>query len=133
MINPAADCASSLVTARRVIFVEVFAFLCGDGDGKIAVRNGRDDLEAVNLYGFGIETQAILLVGEEFLDILALVALELDHLSHLGVGDDGAIAGKLLLDHFKDLLLVEFLGQALDRGQRLTTIALYGMWFSRVR
>ena len=75
------------------------------------------------------------------MDILALIALELDHLSHLTVVNDGAcwwdaygrgqqglggrvngwlaswgltIAGKLLLDDLEDLLLVEFLGQALD-------------------
>jgi hypothetical protein len=81
-------------------------------------------LETVDLYSLGIKTEAIFLIGEEILDVLALVALELDHLSHLGVGDDGAIAGKLLLDHFKDLLLVELLRQTLDRRQRLATIAL---------
>jgi hypothetical protein len=80
----------------------------------------------VDLYGFVVEAQPLLLVGKELLDILALVALQLDHLAHLGIGDDGAIAGKLLLDHLKDLLLVEFLGQALDRGQRLAAIALCG-------
>ena len=31
---------------------------------------------------------------------------------------------KLLLDHLEDLLLVEFLGEPLDRGQCLATIAL---------
>jgi hypothetical protein len=82
-------------------------------------------LETVNLDGLDIKTQAFLLVGQKVLDILALIALELDHLSHLGVGDDSAIAGKLLLDHFEDLLLVELLRQALDRGQCLATIALY--------
>jgi hypothetical protein len=82
-------------------------------------------LEAVDLDGLDIKTKALLLVGQEVLDILALIALELDHLSHLGVRDDGAIAGELLLDHFEDLLLVELLRQALDRGQRLATIALY--------
>jgi hypothetical protein len=79
----------------------------------------------VDLYRLDIKTKAILLVGKEILYILALVALELDHLSHLGVGDDGAIAGELLLDHFEDLLLVELLGQALDRGQGLATIAFW--------
>ena len=80
----------------------------------------------MDLYGFGIEPQPLFLIGEELLNILALVALELDHLTHLRVGDDGAIASELLLDHLEDLLLVKFLGQALDRGQRLTTIALCG-------
>jgi hypothetical protein len=81
-------------------------------------------LKTVYLNGLDIKTQALLLVCQKILDVLALIALELDHLSHLGVGNDGAIAGELLLNHFKDLLLVELLGQALDRGQGLATIAL---------
>jgi hypothetical protein len=81
-------------------------------------------LEAVDLDGLAIEAQAVFLIGQEILDIFALIALQLDHLSHLRVGDDGAIAGELLLDHLEDLLLVEFLGQALDRGQGFATIAL---------
>lgn len=32
---------------------------------------------------------------------------------------------ELLLDDFEDLFLVELLGEALDRGQRLTSIALW--------
>ena len=59
--------------------------------------------------GLDVEAQAVLLVGQKVLDVFALVALELDHLAHLCVRDDGAIAGKLLLDHFENLLLVEFL------------------------
>jgi len=81
-------------------------------------------LETVDLDGLAIKAQALLLVGQEVLNILALVSLQLDHLSHLGVCDDGAIAGKLLLDDFENLLLVELLGQSLDGGQSLTTITL---------
>jgi hypothetical protein len=81
-------------------------------------------LETVNLDGLAIKPQALLLVRHEVLHIFALVSLQLDHLSHLGISDDGAIAGELLLDHFEDLLLVEFLGQTLDRGQGFATIAL---------
>jgi len=58
------------------------------------------------------------------LDILALITLELDNLSHLGVCYDGSIAGELLLDHLEDLLLVEFLRKSLDCGQGLASIAL---------
>ena len=76
------------------------------------------------LDGLGIKLQTLLLVGQELLDILALISLELNHLAHLRVVDDGAIAGKLLLDDLKDLLLVKLLGQTLDRGQRLASIAL---------
>jgi hypothetical protein len=45
------------------------------------------------LNGLGIKFQAFLLVGEELLNILALISLKLNHLPHLGVHDDGAIAG----------------------------------------
>jgi hypothetical protein len=69
-----------------------------------------------HLDGLCIKTQSFLLVGKEVLNVFALVALELDYLAHLCVGDDGAIAGKLLLDHLEDLLLVEFFGQSLDCG-----------------
>ena len=52
-------------------------------------------LEAVDFDGLLVETQAVVLVRDELLDLVALVALELDHVAHaLGVGvvDDGAIA-----------------------------------------
>lgn len=87
-------------------------------------RHGRRiGLETVDLDGLCIQAQAFLLIGQELLNILALVALELNHLAHLRVGNDGAIAGELLLDDLEDLLLVEFLGETLHRGQRFTTIA----------
>jgi len=70
----------------------------------------------VDLDGLAIKAQALLLVGQEVLNILALVSLQLDHLSHFIVGDDSSIAGKLLLDDFENLLLVKLLGQALNRG-----------------
>jgi len=85
-------------------------------------------LETVDLDGLGIELQTFLLIDQKLLHVLALVALQLDHLAHLGVDDDGAIARELLLDHLEDLLLVELLGQALDCGQSLATIALCGTW-----
>jgi hypothetical protein len=66
-------------------------------------------LEAVNLDGLAIKAEAFLLVGQEVHYILALIALQLDHLSHLTVCDDGAIASKLLLDDFENLLLVKLL------------------------
>lgn len=80
-----------------------------------------------HLDGLCIKTKALLLVGQEVLDILALISLELDDLTHLGVSDYGSIAGELLLDDLEDLLLVEFLGQALYCGQGLTAIALCSM------
>lgn len=83
-------------------------------------------LETVHLHGRGLETQTFLLVREELLNILALIALELDDLTHLGVAHDGAIASELLLDHLEDLLLVELLGETLDSRQGLATVALCG-------
>ena len=75
------------------------------------------------LYGLCIEFEAIF-SNQELLNVLALISLQLNHLSHLTVVDDRAIASELLLDHLEDLLLVEFLGQALDCGQSLATITL---------
>lgn len=74
------------------------------------------------LDGLGIESQALLLVGEEILNILALIALELDNLTHGVVGYDCSIAGKLLLDNLQDLLLIKLLGKSLNCSQGLTTI-----------
>jgi hypothetical protein len=73
---------------------------------------------------FGVKTEALLLVGQEVLDILSLIALELDDFAHLSIAHDGAIAGKLLLDHFEDLLLVKLLGETLDGRQGFAAIAL---------
>jgi hypothetical protein len=50
-------------------------------------------LETVDLYGLGIHLEAFLLVDKKVLDVFTLIALKLDHLAHLGVVDDGAIAG----------------------------------------
>ena len=46
----------------------------------------------MDLDGLGVELKALLLVGQKLLDIFALITLELDHLAHLGVIDNGAIA-----------------------------------------
>ena len=90
-------------------------------------RHGRRiGLETVDLDGLCIQAQAFLLIGQELLNILALIALELDDLTHLGVDHDGAIASKLLLDHLDDLLLVELLRETLDSRRALTTVALCG-------
>ena len=78
----------------------------------------------IHLYGLGIQTQPFLLIDEEFLNIFALNTLEQNPLAHLGIDDNGAIAGKLLLDDFEDFLLVELLGKTLDSCQSLTTITL---------
>jgi hypothetical protein len=78
----------------------------------------------MDLDGLGVKLKTFLLVGQELLNIFPLVSLQLNHITHLSVGDDGAIASELLLDHLQDLLLIELLGKTLDRSQGLTTIAL---------
>lgn len=77
-----------------------------------------------HLDGLSIEFEAVF-GGQKLLDILALIALELDHLAHLAICNDCAIASygvsvnipshinvvcqhtEFLLDDLKDLLLVE--------------------------
>jgi len=86
--------------------------------------------EGIYLDGLWIKLQTLFLIGEELLNILALIALKLDHLSHLSIDDNGAIASyysvlvparvtsysvganhtELLFDDLEDLLLIEFLG-----------------------
>jgi hypothetical protein len=84
-------------------------------------------LEAVNLDGLLIKSKTLVLVGEEFLDLQALVALKLNHLSHalgLRIADDSAIASEILLDDLQDLLVVKLAGNPLDSGQGLPSITL---------
>jgi len=50
-------------------------------------------MQLPHLDQLGIKFQAFLLVDQEFLNILALIALKLDHLAHLRIADNGAIAG----------------------------------------
>lgn len=97
------------------------------------------------LYGLRVEFESFLLIDQKFLDILALIPLELDHLAHLTVVDDGAIAScdpglaktnpralgmsrstrtELLLNDLEDFLLIELFRETLDSGQGLATIAL---------
>lgn len=80
-------------------------------------------LETVNLDGIGLELKTVL-GGQELLEILSLVTLQLNHLTHLRVRDDGAIASELLLDDLQNLLLVKLLGQTLNGSQSLAAIAL---------
>ena len=77
----------------------------------------------MDLDGLGIDIEALFLIDQEFFNVLALIALKLDHLAHLLIVDNGAIAGKLLLDDLEDLLLVKLLGQALHGGQGFAAIA----------
>jgi len=54
-------------------------------------------LETMDLDGLGIELQAVL-INEELLNIFTLITLELDHLSHFRIDDNGAITSEFLLD-----------------------------------
>lgn len=56
-------------------------------------HNKRADIGAATyLDGLGIKLESLLLVSQELLDILSLVSLQLNHLAHLSVRDNGAIA-----------------------------------------
>lgn len=46
----------------------------------------------MDLDGLGVQLKTFLLVRQEFLNIFPLVSLQLNHIAHLGVVDDGAIA-----------------------------------------
>jgi hypothetical protein len=107
------------------------------------------DLETVDLNGVGIKLETIL-ASQKFLHGLALVTLELDHLAHLGVGDDGAIAScklivvvshscqvrdsrwrgemitptEFLLDNGENLLAAKLWRYTLNSGQGLASISL---------
>jgi len=45
-----------------------------------------------HLNSLGIKLQTLLLVGEELLNIFALITLKLNHLAHFAIDHDGAIA-----------------------------------------
>jgi hypothetical protein len=111
-------------------------------DLRLGLASGQHQLQHESyLDSLCIEFEAVF-GDQELLNILTLITLELNHLAHLTVGDDGAIAGELLLDdlkhvsvfgmchfvvrptHLEDLLLVKLLREALDSRQSLTTIAL---------
>ena len=49
----------------------------------------------MDLDGLGIEVKTLFLVRQEFLNILPLITLQLNHLPHFTVMDDGSIAGCL--------------------------------------
>jgi hypothetical protein len=61
-------------------------------EGRRGRRREEDNLGTVNGDVIGVETETGLLVNEEIQDLLALVALELDHLAGLFIIDLVAIA-----------------------------------------
>jgi len=80
-------------------------------------------LETVDLDRLRIEFEAVF-GDQELLNIFTLITLKLDHLAHLTIRNNRAIASEFLLDDLEDLLLVKLLGETLDSCQCLTTIAL---------
>lgn len=66
----------------------------------------------------------LILVGEKVHHFGAMVSLELDHLAHVGVLNDGAIASIFLLESLEKSLGRVLLGEALDSRQGLATVAL---------
>jgi len=80
-------------------------------------------LETVDLDRLRIEFEAVF-GDQELLNIFTLITLKLDHLAHLTIRNNRAIASEFLLDDLEDLLLIKLLGETLDSCQCLTTIAL---------
>ena len=60
-----------------------------------------------HLDGLGVNVQPFVLVDEEVFHNIALITLELNHVSCFLVVHDGAIASELLLNDFENLLQVE--------------------------
>jgi len=71
-----------------------------------------------------LNVQPFLLVDQKLIHILPLITLKLNHLPHLGIIDNIAIARKLLLQRLEDFLRTKLLGQTLDSSQSLTVGAL---------
>jgi len=122
-------CFGDIGAERQEVFVKESWFSLSD-DFYLSSISERDSagrclkrLEAMNLDGFRIKLETIF-GDQEFLNIFTLITLQLNHLAHLTVIDDRAIASELLLDDLEDLLLVELFRKALDSCQGLTTIAL---------
>ena len=79
------------------------------------------------LDGLSVELQTLLLVGQELLNILALIALKLNHLAHLTVGDDRAIASYRLSAFCPQL------GAQLDRPSAYAQIVEKTAWYQTWR
>lgn len=71
------------------------------------------------------------LVDKEGQDLGALIALELDDRSEVGIINKCSIAGKILLENLEHALLVECRGESLDGRQGLASVTLLNadIWF----
>ena len=63
-------------------------------------------------------------LNEELADVLALVALQLNHFSILRVLDHSTIAGKFLLERLHQFLFIVIIRDALDSGEGLPAVPL---------
>lgn len=61
---------------------------------------------------------------EKLANVLPLVTLKLNNLTVLGMFNHSTITGKFLLERLHELLLVIVIRDALDRGERLSAVAL---------
>lgn len=62
--------------------------------------------------------------NKKVVNFIAVVAIQLHHFSHLGVGDKRTIAGKILFEGLEDHFKVIFLWNPFYGGDRLASIAL---------
>jgi hypothetical protein len=64
------------------------------------------------------------LLDKEIQDLGALIALELNDRSELGILNKRSIAGKILLENLQHALLVKGCGESLDGRQGLASVTL---------
>jgi hypothetical protein len=65
-----------------------------------------------------------LFIDKKLRNFLALVTLELNDIAELGILDNGAVAAKILLEHFENFVEIHLLGNATGSGEGLATVAL---------
>jgi len=102
---------------------EFLSSVCREGSCKEWMQSpplGSTVLEAVHFDG-GLRD---LCLYEERKYLLSLITLKLDDLTGFHVVDDSAVAGEFLLESLQDLLGIILLGQSLQSGQGLPTVAL---------
>lgn len=64
------------------------------------------------------------LLDKEGQDLGALIALELNDRTEIGIVNKGSIAGKIFLENLEHALLVECRGESLDGRQGLASVTL---------
>jgi hypothetical protein len=89
------------------------------------VNKKKTESKNTDLDGVRGKIQPLLLVGEELLDRVTVIALKLDHLAGFVIVDNGAVAMEVLLEGLDNLLQVESGRDPFNSSQGLATIALY--------